>query len=148
MWTVMSSPSRCAPPEAPPMLSAILRRELTTALRRRRMIVFQIGLATLFALLIVIRWPTDGQVALTGARSQQIFRMFSAGLMSTLLLLLPVFPATSIISEKQRGTLALLLNTPLGAARIFAGKLLAVLAVAGMILAASLPAAGACYSMG
>ncbi|MGD9857474.1 MAG: ABC transporter permease [Planctomycetaceae bacterium] len=130
------------------MLSTILRRELITPLRRRRMIVFQIGLATLFALIIAVRWPTDGQVALMGARSQQVFRLFSYGLMATLLLLLPVFPATSIVSEKKRGTLALLLNTPLGAWRIFAAKLLAVLSLAGMILAMSLPAAGACYSMG
>lgn len=130
------------------MLNAILRRELLTPLRRRRMMVFQIGLATVFGLLVVLRWPTDGHVALTGVRSQEIFRLFSYGLMATLLLLLPVFPATSIVSEKQRGTLALLLNTQLGAVRIFIGKLLAVLALAGMILAMSLPAAGACYSMG
>lgn len=130
------------------MLSAILRRELLTPLRRRRMMVFQIGLATLFGLLIVVRWPTEGHVALAGVRSQQIFRLFSYGLLATLLLFLPVFPATSIVSEKQRGTLALLLNTPLGAWRIFAGKLLAALSLAGMILAMSLPAAGACYSMG
>lgn len=130
------------------MLSAILKRELLTPLRRRRMMVFQIGLATLFGLLVVLRWPTDGQVALSGARSQQIFRLFSYGLLATLLLLLPVFPATSIVNEKQRGTLALLLNTQLGAWRIFAGKLFAVLALAGMMLAMSLPAAGACYSMG
>ena len=79
---------------------------------------------------------------------EQIFRLFSYGLLATLLLLLPVFPATSIVSEKQRGTLALLLNTPAWRWRIFVGKLLAVLALAGMILAMSLPAAGACYSMG
>ncbi|MBL8848394.1 MAG: ABC transporter permease [Planctomycetaceae bacterium] len=130
------------------MLSAIFKRELLTPLRRKRMIVFQICLATLFAALIAIRWPTDGQVALTGMRSQQIFRLFSYGLMATLLLLLPVFPATSIVSEKQRGTLALLMNTPVGAVRMYVGKLLAVLSLAGMILAMSLPAAGACYSMG
>ncbi len=130
------------------MLRALLRRELITPLRRRRMIVFQIGLAFLFALLIAIRWPTDGQVAVTGSRSQQIFHLFSYGLMATLLLLLPVFPATSIVSEKRRGTLALLLNTPLGPLRIFFGKFLATLSLAGMILAMSLPAAGACYSMG
>ncbi len=130
------------------MLSALLRRELLTPLRRRRMAVFQIGLATLFGLLVVVRWPTDGQVALSGARSQQIFQLFSYGLMATLLLLLPVFPATSIVSEKKSGTLALLLNSPLGPLRIFAAKLLAVLSMAGMILAMSLPAAAACYCMG
>jgi hypothetical protein len=130
------------------MLKALLRRELITPLRRRRMIVFQIGLAFLFGLLIAIRWPTEGHVAMTGSRSQQIFHLFSYGLIATLLLLLPVFPATSIVSEKRRGTLALLLNTPLGPLRIFFGKFLATLSLAGMILAMSLPAAGACYSMG
>ena len=130
------------------MFSAVLRRELVTPLRRPRMIVFQIAVATLFGLLIAARWPTDGQVAYMGARSQQIFRLFSYGLMATMLLLLPVFPASSVVSEKISGTLALLLNTPLGSVRIFFAKLLASLSMAGMILAMSLPAAGACYSMG
>lgn len=130
------------------MFSALLSRELISPLRRRRMMVFQIGLATLFGLLVIVRWPTDGQVALSGARSQQIFHLFSYGLMATMLLLLPVFPATSVVSEKKSGTLALLLNTPLGAWRIYFGKLLATLALGGMILAMSLPAAAACYCMG
>lgn len=127
---------------------ALLRRELITPLRRRRMIIVQLGLAVLFGLLVIVRWPTDGQTALAGARSQQIFRLFSYGLMITLLMLLPVFPATSIVSEKKRGTLALLLNTPTGPLRIFAAKLLAVLGLAAMVLAMSLPAAAACYRMG
>ena len=130
------------------MFSAILRRELLTPLRRRRMVLFQIGLATLFGLLVILRWPTDGEVAFYGARSREIFRLFAYGLLMTLLFLLPVFPATSIVSEKRRGTLALLLNTQLGPVHIFTGKLIAVMAMAGMILAMSLPAAGTCYSMG
>jgi ABC-type transport system involved in multi-copper enzyme maturation permease subunit len=130
------------------MLSAMTRRELTTLLRRRRMMVLQCGLVTLFALLVAIRWPTDARVALTGTRSQQVFQLFGYGLLATVLLLLPVFPATSIIREKKQGTLALLLNTPLGAGRIFFGKLLAILALAAIILAMSLPAASACYAMG
>lgn len=130
------------------MFSAVLRRELVTPLRRRRMIVFQIVLATLFCLLIVARWPADGQVALLGTRSQQIFRLFAYGLMATMLLLLPVFPATSIVSEKKSGTLGLLLNTPLGSLRIFFAKMIASMSLGCMIVAMSFPAAGACYSMG
>ncbi len=130
------------------MLSVMLRRELITPLRRKRMIVFQIGLAVLFGLLVAIRWPTEGQVALTGVRSQQMFRLFSYGLMASLLLLLPVFPATSLVSEKKKGTLALLLNTPIGPWKIYFSKLLAAISLATMILAMSLPSAGACYSMG
>ena len=48
----------------------------------------------------------------------------------------------------MRGTLALLLNAPPGGRRIFAAKLMAAVSLAGMILAMSLPAVGACYSMG
>lgn len=130
------------------MFSALIRRELISPLRRRRMMVFQIGLATLFGVLVVLRWPTDGRVAFMGTRSQQIFNLFSYGLFATMLLLLPVFPATGIVSEKKSGTLALLLNTPLGAGRIFFSKLFSALALAGMILGMSLPAAAACYCMG
>ncbi len=130
------------------MFSALLRRELISFLRRRRMIAFQIGLAALFGLLVVIRWPTDGNAAFSGLQSQQIFRLFAYGLMAMMLLLLPVFPATSIVSEKKRGTLQLLFNTPFGPTRIFSAKLLAVMSLAGMILAMSLPAAAACFCMG
>ena len=130
------------------MLSAMVLRELTTLLRRRRMMALQCGLVVLFAVLVALRWPTDARVALTGSRSQQVFQLFAYGLLATLLLLLPVFPATSIVREKIQGTLALLLNTPLGPVRIFFGKLVAVLAFAGIILAMSLPAASACYAMG
>lgn len=130
------------------MLSSLIVRELVTLLRRRRMLILQVGLLAFFTLLIAVRWPTESRVALSGQRSQEVFRLFSYGLLATLLLLLPVFPATNIVREKQQGTLALLLNTPLGPWRIFFGKLLAVLALAGIILAMSLPAAAACYAMG
>lgn len=130
------------------MLSAMAWREITTLLRQKRMMALQVGLAALFTLLIALRWPTDARIALTGTRSLQVFQLFSYGMLVTLLLLLPVFPATSIVRERIKGTLALLLNTPLGAWRIFTGKLLAAVALAGIILAMSLPAASACFAMG
>ena len=130
------------------MLSALVHRELITVLRQRRMLLLQIGLVAFFSLLVAVRWPTDARVALSGVRAQQVFRLFSFGLLGMLLLLLPVFPATNIVREKQQGTLALLLNTPLGPWRLLFGKLLAVMALAGIILSLSLPAASACYAMG
>jgi ABC-type transport system involved in multi-copper enzyme maturation permease subunit len=130
------------------MFSAIVQRELLSVLRQRRMLALQSGLVIVFGLLVVLRWPTDARVALSGARSQQVFHVFSYGLLATMLFILPVFPSTSIVKEKKQGTLALLLNTPLGALRIYFGKLTAVLSLAGIILAMSLPAASACYAMG
>ena len=130
------------------MVNPLVQRELITALRQKRMLLLQCGMAAAFALLIVVRWPTDPRMALSGTRSQEVFRLFGYGLLAVLLLLLPVFPATSVVRERNSGTLALLLNTPLGAWRIFGGKLLGVLGLAGLMLVLSLPAASACYALG
>jgi ABC-type transport system involved in multi-copper enzyme maturation permease subunit len=130
------------------MTSAIVSRELFTILRTRRMLILQCGLISVFALLVIIRWPNDARMAASGARSQQVFRLFAYGLLTTMLLLLPVFPATSIVREKIQGTLALLLNSPLGGWRIYLGKLAAALGLVGFVLCLSLPAAGACYTSG
>ena len=130
------------------MVNPIARRELLTTLRQRRMLLMQCGLALSFSLLVILRWPTEPRMALSGTRSQEVFRLFAYGLLSALLLMLPVFPATSIVRERNSGTLALLLNTPLGAWRIFWGKLLSVMSLAGLMLSLSLPAAAACYALG
>ncbi|MFO1095806.1 MAG: ABC transporter permease [Planctomycetaceae bacterium] len=130
------------------MFNAVIQRELTSLLRRRRMLAFQCGLVVLFGLLVALRWPTDARIALTGTRSQQVFLLFSDGLLAAMMFLMPVFPSTSLVKEKTQGTLALLLNTPLGPFRIYFGKLFSALAIGGIILALSLPAASACYAMG
>ena len=101
---------RPLPPEGPPMVNPIVSRELATILRTRRMLIFQCGLICIFALLVIVRWPSEARMAASGARSQQVFRVFAYGLLTTMLLLLPVFPATNIVREKRQGTLALLLN--------------------------------------
>lgn len=130
------------------MVNPIVSRELATILRTRRMLVFQCGILCVFALLVIVRWPSEARMAASGVRSQQVFRLFAYGLLTTLLLLLPVFPATNIVREKKQGTLALLLNSPLGPWRIYFGKLLTVLGLAGIVLCLSLPAAAACYASG
>ena len=130
------------------MLNALIVRELRSLMRRKRMLVLQSALVIVFGMLVALRWPTDARVAMSGTRSQQVFQLFSYGLLGTMLFLLPVFPSTAIVRERNQGTLALHFNTPLGPLRIFFGKLISVLALAGMILAMSLPAASACYAMG
>jgi ABC-type transport system involved in multi-copper enzyme maturation permease subunit len=130
------------------MFNPILQREMVGVLRQKRTVLLQCGIAAAFALLISLRWPTEARVALSGSRSQEVFRLFSYALLAAVLLLLPVFPAANIVREKNSGTLALLLNTPLGPWRIFWGKLAAVLGLAGIIFLFSLPSAAACYSLG
>ena len=67
------------------MLKAIIARELKSLLRRRRMTALQCLLVVIFGLMVALRWPTDARVGLTGSRSQQVFQLFSYGLLATML---------------------------------------------------------------
>ncbi|MFO0904100.1 MAG: ABC transporter permease subunit [Pirellulales bacterium] len=126
----------------------IIQREFFGILRMPRALAAIVVMAAAFALLVLARWPSDGVVDLSGAQSRQVFRVFAYGLLGGVLLLAPAFPATSIVREKIKGTLALLFNSPLTPLAIYGGKLLGVLLFTGLLLLTSVPAAAACYAMG
>ncbi|HUG17561.1 MAG TPA: ABC transporter permease [Planctomycetaceae bacterium] len=130
------------------MENPVLQRELAGVLRERRTVATLCGLTIVLGLLVALRWPTDARVSEGGIRSRELFQLFTGGLLIGMLLFYPVFPATSIVREKLRGTLELLLNSPLGPARIYFGKLAAGVAVVLLFLVLSLPAAIACYTVG
>ena len=129
-------------------MNPIIRRELLEVLRTRRAVAAQAGLAGACALLVLLRWPTGEVTDLGGVRSLQVLRVFGYGLLAGVLLLVPAYPATSLVREKVRGTLALLLNTPMRPWSIYAGKLGGVLAFTAVLLVMTWPAAAACYALG
>jgi ABC-type transport system involved in multi-copper enzyme maturation permease subunit len=129
-------------------MNPIISRELLQLLRTRKAVALQVGLALVCALLVLVRWPTGEQSDLTGARSFGVLRIFGCGLLAAVLLLVPAFPATSLVREKIQGTLALLLNSPLRPWSIYMGKLAGVLGFAALLLVMTLPAAAACYALG
>jgi ABC-type transport system involved in multi-copper enzyme maturation permease subunit len=129
-------------------VNPIVRRELVGLLRTRAATAAQVGLAVSCALLVLLRWPTGGVSDLSGARSVQVLRVFGYGLLAGVLFLVPAAPATAIVRERVKGTLALLLNSPLSAASVYLGKLGGVLGFAFLLLATTLPAAAACYALG
>jgi ABC-type transport system involved in multi-copper enzyme maturation permease subunit len=129
-------------------MNPIIRRELLELLRTRKALVMQFCLALVCALLVLVRWPTGDVADLTGARSLEVLRLFGYGLLSGILLLVPAFPATSLVREKIKGTLALLLNTPLRPWSIYLGKLGAILGFTAVLLVMTLPAAAGCYILG
>lgn len=130
------------------MKNPVIERDLVGVLRLRKTLAMQIGSAVLLSGLVLLKWPTDARADLSGLHAQDVFRVFGYGLGLTMLLLVPAFPATSIVREKQGGTLALLLNSPLSPSAIYFGKLVGVLGVAFLPLLMSIPAACACYVMG
>ncbi len=130
------------------MSAAVIRREFLGILRTRKALAMLIALSIAFSLIVLLRWPTDGRVDLSGMRSQQVFRVFAYTLFAGVLFVIPAFPAVSFIQEKNKGTLALLLNSPLSGVSIFSGKAIGGLLFAILLLLTSLPAAAACYAMG
>jgi ABC-type transport system involved in multi-copper enzyme maturation permease subunit len=127
---------------------AIVQRELIGTLRTVRALVLLVTVAVAFSALVVIRWPSDATVELSGAQAQEVFRLFAYGLLAILVLMIPAFPATSIVRENNQGTLALLLNSPMSSGSIYLGKVLGVLGFVMLLLMMSLPAATAAYAMG
>ncbi|MEX0818692.1 MAG: ABC transporter permease [Pirellulaceae bacterium] len=130
------------------MINPVIQREFCGILRDRKALAMLIVMSIAFSLIVLLRWPTDGRVDLSGMRSQQVFRVFAYTLLAGVLFVVPAFPAVAFIQEKQKGTLALLLNSPLAASTIYTGKLLGSLLFALLLLLTSLPAAAACYAMG
>src|SRR6516165_7855958 len=129
-------------------MNPIISRELLELLRMRRAVALQAGLALVCLLLVLVRWPTEDLADLSGARSLEVLRLFGYGLLAGILLLVPAFPATSLVREKIKGTLALLLNSPMRPWSIYLGKLGGVLGFAAVLLVMTLPAAAACYALG
>jgi ABC-type transport system involved in multi-copper enzyme maturation permease subunit len=126
----------------------IAYRELVGLLRERRTMIMLISVTVLFALLVLVRWPSDSVVDLSGSQAREVFAVFAYGLLVAVTLLVPVFPATTIVREKQSGTLALLLNSTLGKNAIYFGKLTGALGFILGLMLVSVPSVTACYVMG
>ncbi len=130
------------------MPNPIIQRELFGMLRTRRALAVQVLLAVALAGLVLLYWPTDARVELSFRQSRQVLRVFGYGALVGIMVLVAVFPATTVVREKQQGTLALLLNSPMGPGSILFGKLVAAMGFAAILLVLSLPAAAAVYAMG
>ena len=126
----------------------IVQRELIGMMRTRKAIAIQASLVVLFALLLLLRWPVDPIADVSGVKSMQVFKLFSYGILTALIFLVPVFPATSVIRERNSGTLALLLNSPMKPTEIYFGKLTGVMMFVMQLLVLSVPSLAACYVMG
>ena len=128
-------------------MNPLIRREFFGILRSPKAFAMLMVLTVVFSLAVLIRWPSD-PTAVSGSQSLQVFRIFGYGLFAGVVFLVPAFPATSIVNEKNNKTLTLLLNSPMSAFSIYFGKMSGVLLFSFLVLLCSLPASAACYAMG
>jgi ABC-type transport system involved in multi-copper enzyme maturation permease subunit len=126
----------------------ILRRELLDRLRSPKTLMAMVALAVLSSGLVLMRWPSDASIDLVSQGSLQIFRPVAFSIAVAIMMLIPAFPATAFVTERRRGTLTLLLNSPTLPSQIYFGKLVANVLLAVVIFTVSLPALMACYAMG
>jgi ABC-type transport system involved in multi-copper enzyme maturation permease subunit len=145
--TLLSARIEC-PHQKNYAMNPIIRRELLELMRTRKAVALQLGLATACMVMVLLRWPSGEIADLSGSRSLQVLRVFGYGLLAGILLLAPAYPATTIVREKIKGTLALLLNSPMPPWSIYVGKLGGVLGFTAVLLVVTLPAAAACHALG
>lgn len=126
----------------------ILRRELLDRLRSPKTLAAILAVALLTSLLVILRWPTDAAIDLVSQGALQVFRPVALALAIAVMMLIPAFPATALVTERRRGTLTLLLNSPTTPWQIYLGKLAGNVLLAMVIFSVSLPAIMACYAMG
>ncbi|MEZ6148803.1 MAG: ABC transporter permease subunit [Pirellulaceae bacterium] len=126
----------------------ILRRELLGRLRSWKTFAALIAVALISGGLVLLRWPTDATLDVVSQGAMLVFRPLAFALALAVMMLVPPFPATSLVTERRNGTLALLLNSPTTPLQIYWGKLTSNVCLALILISASLPAMAACLAMG
>jgi ABC-type transport system involved in multi-copper enzyme maturation permease subunit len=126
----------------------IFSRELRGRLRSSKTASAILVVAAVASLLVLLRWPSDATVDRVSQGTQLVFRPLAFGLTLAIMMLVPAFPATSLVSERKRGTLALLFGSPTSPLKLYLGKLLSNVTLAMLLISVSLPAVAACYAMG
>ena len=126
----------------------VLGRELLDRLRSTKTLLTMLAIAIGTCGLVQLRWPSDSRLDVVSQGAMEVFRPLAYALALAVMFLVPAFPATALVNERRRGTLALLLNSPLRPSQIYVGKWLSNVILALILISVSLPAIAACYAMG
>lgn len=126
----------------------IIERELLALLRSKKTLWIFISIAVAFSGIVYLKWPSSGIVDLNGNKGRELFQWLSYSMLAASILIVPIFPATSLVSEVRRRTLELLLNSPLTRSSIYLGKAFAMLGLVLLLLFSTLPAMACGFLMG
>ncbi|QDS93220.1 ABC-2 family transporter protein [Roseimaritima multifibrata] len=128
----------------------VLQRELLVNLRTRRAFLLMAVYQLLLAVVVLIAWPTEDRLDLTGnpRSARKLVDLFFLGQYVIASLMAPSFAAGAISGEKERRTYEMLLASPLRPGAIVLGKMVAALTHLGMLILASLPIIVLCLPLG
>ena len=132
----------------------ILTREIDHRMRDARtywiatVYIFILGVVTLVTYLTAVRTP-DASIPVEGwVVGKMIFHVIAIAQMALIILLVPSVSAEAITGERDRGTLAMLLVTPMPRRRIAEGKLLASVLYVLFLMSTSIPFAALSFGFG
>ncbi|MCA9127886.1 MAG: ABC transporter permease [Planctomycetales bacterium] len=131
-----------------PLLNPVFWRELTDRSRSWKLPLAILTVILVSCCLIFLRWPTDNAIDVVSQSALPVFRPLAFTLALAIMMIVPAFPATSLVTERRRGTLALQLNSPLSPWSIYLSKLSSNVAIACVLVSVSLPAMAAGFAMG
>lgn len=132
----------------------ILAREIDHRMRDDRtywiptVYTFILGVVTLVTYLMAIQ-TSDASIPVEGwAVGKTIFHVIAFTQMTLIILLVPSVSAGAITGERDRGTLAMLLVTPMPRRRIAVGKLLSSILYVLLLMSTSIPFAALSFGFG
>jgi ABC-type transport system involved in multi-copper enzyme maturation permease subunit len=131
----------------------LLTKELAEQAARKRTYVIRFVYATLLLLAFALvyqqtaRFMTDGGLGMIGKGGTLFDALFYCQYWA-ILLLMPALAAGSLTSEKEQGSLTILMLTDLGPWELVLQKWLSRLVTVGSFLLLSMPLMGLCYAFG
>lgn len=126
----------------------ILRRELTSALRSRLMLLLTALYLVALAAVVWFLWPTEGIYSLAAQSTRAVLLVFTIGQLLLVMLYSPAFGATAITFEKEQNSYELLFTTQLRPVSIVTGKLWSSIACLLLLVVLSFPTFVACFFLG
>jgi len=131
-------------------LDPVLLKELRSTFRGWKFFAVHTGFLGLMAVALIIMVLSMSDVAsLQPARiGQAIHQLFLMGMGLAILLVLPAFASTAIVSEREQNTFGLLQATSLSPASIIRGKFLASMVYSTVFLFSSLPVGALAFLYG
>lgn len=130
------------------MANAVFQRELKLGLRSQRAFLAQVVFVTCLALVVLLAWPKGERIGVEAELSRSLFLTLAASMFALVTLLSPVFVAASLTSEKEAGTLEMLLVSPIPPSEIASGKQFASVLYLLLLVVTGLPVLGLCYFLG
>ena len=130
--------------------SVIVKRELLTALRRRRSVLYLLLTVVPCMMLATSFWPRQGLDVMQGqaqaaTMTQQFLGVYALTLLGVCALLTPAFAATSISYERDMDTLDLVRTTMISRTGLILAKLLSASGLFLLVAFASAPAAASLF---